>query len=1379
MYIPIDRRQALLHHTDLPNRAVGTVLFADLSDFTGLTETFFKVLGPKRGVEQLTTQLNAMYGTLIDLVIAYRGSVVGFGGDALTCWFDSDNGQHAAACALHMQRAMAAWATIEINHEQTASFAVKVALAYGSVRRFVVGDPQIQLLDTLAGATLQRVMAAEQFANRGEIVASRELVAIMGEAVHWRATTQPEFVLITGIDQQNDQATWHPSAAELPAEQARPWVLAPVYEHVRRGQSQFLAEIRPIVALFMRFDGLDYDHDDDAGATIDALTRRVQHIVNAAEGTLLQLVIGDKGQYIYAIWGAPLAHEDDAVRAVQAALDLRTLPTEFAFLGKVQIGISQGRMLIGSYGNASYRTYSALGDEANVAARLMMQAEPDQILVSQHIADVAAEMFNVTPLAPIVIKGKQAPLPVALVHGRRQIVAPSAHRTAPTLVGRERELAQLAENLAAMQQGHGQIVVVEGEAGVGKSQIASAVLHHAAAAKVRCMYSVCQSTDRQSAYVPWRQILRAMFALEDASPDVLPRKQRRQQLQRIITIVSDLNPAWLDRVPLLSAVLELTIPDNTTTAAFDARLRKEALVSFVLDLLQAWTRTHPTLLVIEDTHWLDEASLALTLAFSRVLDRLPVMLLLTQRPPTASDSPLAPLQQLAYHTFVPVRELDPSGVKALLEQRLGSGAPQLLVDVIQARAQGNPFFVGELLAVLQESGRLTRQPDGSWHLADAMMRVLREANCLVMNAGEWTLAAGAPLGTVYLGLPDSVRGIVLARIDRLPEAHKLTLKVASTIGHVFEFALLHQAHPLQLDETVLYEQLHLLESLNFTIMELPGPQWSYVFKHNIIQEVAYETLLEAQQQELHGAVGRTLQHLHPEAVEQLAHHYSLSGQRDHALWYLELAGHKAQRAYANETALGYYSRALAFAERWPWRKGQIEILHLLGRRAEQFTALRALPNDPEVPMAEVAFQWGLYYQVTSDYVQAEMYLQRALESYRTDVNPVGELLTLRELGMIGRLKGEYDRAKTWYQEGLQTFSNRRFHLAEEKQAFAQLLFSLGTVYRQKTMFNEATEYYNRALEIYRETGNRWGEAEVINGLGGISYYQRFYRNALNYYEQALTIYRSLGDRSKEGTSVYNVGLVLQELGEYTDAQANLEQALNIQKAIGNRLDEVNTWNVIGTLHQLNGDSGQAERCFMESLRLSQMIGAQSGETYALANLGALYCDMGDFQLSEQHLTQALVLAHDDPFITSYCMSHLGSLMLSLKRLDQAIIHAENALHLRRESALDLWTTFDLATLAAAYLAQNQVDQGLNYAQQAVKLLDQHHDEGLESPGRDYFVCGNVFAAVGATELARQAFGQATAIIQQQADRIPDEQQRHKFLTNISLHREIMQYAHRN
>lgn len=417
VYVPMDRRHALAHGATLPEQTHGAALVADVSGFTALAEAIAQEVGMPRGAEELTRQLNRVYGALIDAVHCYGGSVVTFSGDAITCWFDADDGLRAAACALAMQAAMRQFSSITIASGRSLALAIKVAVAVGPVRRWLVGDPCIQHLEVLAGHTLDVLACGEHLAQPGDVLVHAAVVATTDAqiiAVDWRADarTGARFAVVGGMTAPVPAHPWPelPAAAMTEA-QVRPWILAPVYEQVRNGNSAFLSELRPTAALFLSFQGIDYDNDPTAGAQLDAFTRWVQTVLARHNGALLQLTMGDKGSYLYAVFGAPLAHEDDPSRAVAAALELQAPPATLSYITRIQIGLTYGQMRAGAYGSATHRIYGVIGDKANVATRLM-EAASTGVLCDESIRYAAQDSMTFEPLPPIRVKGKAQPVVV-------------------------------------------------------------------------------------------------------------------------------------------------------------------------------------------------------------------------------------------------------------------------------------------------------------------------------------------------------------------------------------------------------------------------------------------------------------------------------------------------------------------------------------------------------------------------------------------------------------------------------------------------------------------------------------------------------------------------------------------------------------------------------------------------------------------------------------------------------------------------------------------------------------------------------------------------------------------------------------------------------
>ncbi len=767
-------------------------------------------------------------------------------------------------------------------------------------------------------------------------------------------------------------------------------------------------------------------------AVLDSFVRWVQGVVAAHAGAVIQLTTGDKGSYLYAAFGAPITHDDDMQRAVAAALSLRNPPPRLAAIRDIRIGISQGLMRVGAYGSETRLTYGVLGDATNMAARLMTQAEPQQICVSAHVAAQVAAGFDVADLGRHSFKGKSEPQQVFAVLGAR--TQPLAFSTSPStpLLGRDHEIGQLLRLAGVAAGGSGIMVRLEGEAGAGKSHLAGHFVREAAKRGLHVVSAACQSTAQNIAYFAAQQLLRSLLDLPPAL-DGDSAEARRAQVRQVEQALQARDPKWLLRLPLLGDLLGLPIEDNPTTAAFDTRMRQEALAALVIDVVRRAASERPLLLVVEDSHWLDEASRSLILAVAHVVASAPLLLLLVQRPlGPEQESLAADLAEIPNQQRIWLAELDAGGTAQLVRQRLDGAVEELVLAFVHSLAQGNPFFTEELVDALCE-GSLLIQEQGVWRLSGALIDALRRANCLERTGGGWELAPNAPLTTIDIGVPASIHGLVLSRLDRLPEENKLTLKVASVIGRVFELDLLAMAHPSQPAMQALETQFLMLQKRDFARIEAQQPRLVYVFKHNITQEVVYQTLLESQRQDLHVAVAEAIEARSPDDVERLAHHYGQGDTtsppvRAKTIHYIDAAGWRARKEHANETALAYFDQALQLELRWKWLKGRAEVLHILGRRIHEEATLAALSElgsgDPSEEM-ETNILWAEFYAATGEHRLAEQSLQAALALALAQGDQHSEARCYNEQATIYWRQGDYSAAQEGFQSALRLSIGRR------------------------------------------------------------------------------------------------------------------------------------------------------------------------------------------------------------------------------------------------------------------------------------------------------------------------------------------------------------------
>jgi adenylate cyclase len=322
--------------------------------------------------------------------------------------------------------------------------------------------------------------------------------------------------------------------------------LPAVFEREQSGHGAFLTELRPVGAIFLRFTGIDYDAEAEAGSKLDNFMHRVQSILTRYEGTLVQLTIGDKGSYLYATFGAPTAHEDDACCALYAALDLRRTAAELDFLAPVQIGISQGIMRTGAYGSATRRTYGVLGDDVNLAAHLMSVARPGEILVSPRVQKNLSATFTFRASPRMPIKGKTEPMTVFAVAGQRRKHA--IHQEEPyyalPMLGRQAELTLIEAKLELALQGKGQVIGVTVEAGMGKSRLVAEVIRLAIQRGFIGYGGACEASGANTPYLVWKSIWQALFEVTTIAPTAEQIRQIEKKCKRTSLCAYQRSRCW-------------------------------------------------------------------------------------------------------------------------------------------------------------------------------------------------------------------------------------------------------------------------------------------------------------------------------------------------------------------------------------------------------------------------------------------------------------------------------------------------------------------------------------------------------------------------------------------------------------------------------------------------------------------------------------------------------------------------------------------------------------------------------------------------------------------------------------------------------------------
>jgi adenylate cyclase len=1018
------------------------VLLVDISGFTPVTERLRAALGARRGAEELAAHLNRVYDALIAQVEHYGGSIVGFAGDAITCWFSGNNSAvRAAACGFTLLEAMRGVEQIILPDGGYLLLGLKVAVTSGITKRYVVGDPAIQLIDILAGEPVARLAAGEELAERDELLIDAPTAEQLGEAVtirEWRGSGAERFAVLESFETSLNLSSPTIDEITVPDEILRSWMLPALATNIRAGLGEFQIELRPVTVLFLRFSGIDYDQDADAEDKLDRFVRMVQSVVNDYEGNVLQLTVGDKGSYIYAVFGAPFAHEDDSARALNAALDIREKAASLAYLKPVQIGISQGTMRTGAYGSQTRRTYGVLGDEVNLAARLMAQAEPGEILISEMLSAAVLNGFVHEPLPPVRVKGKSNPIGLFRLLSRRERSFAERFYTTP-LVGRDDAFTALKNAIQPIFDGrHAGVSFVYGEPGMGKSRMAFELQKQIQqeGAGITWLTGQADVLNRSPLSV-FAYFLRPYFGQQRDHTHAANRAAFDAAFEDVFALADEANQADLSLYrSFIAGILDLVIPDSPYETA-DEKLRIDTSIIALKAWVRAESRRQPLVLHLEDVQWLDPSSIRAVQQLTYNMEDVPLALLLTSRYNDDGTPFTIPNIYSVPVNTIDLAHLTDEGVRAVAAAILQGDISDPLARFIQQRAGGNPFFTEQLVLDLNERG------------------VISEA------AGVWDIRSEA-VGEVPLG----VNAVLIARLDRLAAQVKTVVQTAAVLGREFELGVLSRMLR-EADTPAIHEAER--EAIWSAISEL-----RYLFRHALLRDAAYEMQARERLKALHRLAAETIETLYPDDAamyEVLLDHWQHAGVTDKILFYTvpiceRLGAITADYARA-ETLL---QQALALGET-PFRAMLLRLLGDVARLRGQYPeavknyeACLQFAGEDVIQRILALNGLGSVLMTQGNNSEAAALLEQGLDLARQHQDPLRTANVLSSLGLLAYRQGENDLAQAHFTEGLQIHRQLENH-----RGTINALLNLSTVASIKANHTAAYAYLEQGLALARKS----------------------------------------------------------------------------------------------------------------------------------------------------------------------------------------------------------------------------------------------------------------------------------------------------------------------
>jgi predicted ATPase/class 3 adenylate cyclase len=1079
-------------------------------------------------------------------------------------------------------------------------------------------------------------------------------------------------------DQEGTMLVWTGEVASAatpePVQAPAPLTYTPPYlaEKILTSRSALEGERKHVTVLFADLkgsteliQGLD---PEEARQLLDPALHVMMDAVHRYEGTVNQ-VLGDG---IMALFGAPVAHEDHAVRACYTALAMQTAIRRYAeevrrshgLEMQARVGLNSGEVVVRAIDSSLHMDYSAVGQTTHLAARMEQLATPGSIRLTTATLRLVEGLVQVNALGPVPVRGLTEPIEVFELVGastiRRRLQA-SAARGLTRFVGRQQELMALQRALEHVGAGHGQVVAMVGEAGQGKSRLAYEFIHSHHTQSWRMLESASVSYGKATPYFPVIDLLKRYSHIEEHDDS---RTIRAKVTGQLLT----LDEALQDTVPALLSLLD-ALPEDSPFLKLDPPQRRQRTFDALKRIFLRESQEQPLLLVFEDLHWIDHETQAL---LDNLVESLPTarLLLLVNYRPEYQHS----WGSKTYYTQLRLDPLPPVSADELLHALLGDDASlEPLKQLLIARTEGNPFFLEESVRTLVETGVLVGEP-GAYHLRQALADIQ---------------------------VPATVQAVLAARIDHLPPEEKRLLQTAAVIGTEVPLTLLQTiAEP---PEEVLQRGLAHLQAAEFLYEARLFPEREYTFKHALTHEVAYSGLLQERRRVLHARIIDALERLSPdrlaEQVDRLAHHAVRGEVWDKAVTYCPQAGARAYDRAAFREAVAAFEQALQALAHLP-EDGETRVLAIelrlalgsplfrLGEYRRDLTLLseaqalaRAL--DDRVQLGRVLAQMTAVLRLTGDLDGAIAAGRQALELAAESAESAVQAQASYTLGHAYWAIGDFRQAAELLRRSVEVADRESgtpiAGLRIESQALlARILSALGA-------FAEGRRHGEEALCLATLAGS--GNTPIIAhaNLGHLYLSKGDLEHAVRVLEQGLALCRASGNRASLLAIAADLGYAAALQGRLVEGRALLEEAISEGIRTGGLQGQAYRAVWLSEVCRLAGRGAEAWQHARQALDLARQLKERGNEARALHQLGVvhIHADPPDVAQAETHYRQALALADELGMrpLQAHCHLGLGTLYARINQREPARAELSAAVDLYRAMDMTFWLPQAEAALA--------------------------------------------------------------------------------------------------
>ncbi|MEM9837417.1 MAG: tetratricopeptide repeat protein, partial [Bacteroidota bacterium] len=1020
-------------------------------------------------------------------------------------------------------------------------------------------------------------------------------------------------------------------------------------------------EFRSVITCFLSFEHLS-NHKQ-----LSALANLVLEEVSNFGAYFKEVDFGDKGGLMAIFFGAPVSYENSNIRALEFALAVRegSVKLQQEFLDfQFRMGITLGTAFTGIVGGEQRCQYACVGNRVNLAARIMTSANWGEILIDQELANTNA--FITKPKGKAHYKGISQAISTFSLRGRVQ--NPGKPGYSGPMIAREEECEQVTSFAQPIFSGRAAgVVYIYGEAGIGKSRTTHELNNRIAQNGEQATWILCPCDQiLKKPFNAYIYFLRHYFKQSRDNGPELNRANFDETLRGLSEQVEELNTSRAQRdirelrrtQPILAALLGLPARDMLWEQ-LDARGRYQNTIAAITNLFLVISLTKPLVIELEDIHWMDEDSQVLSQEIIDRMEAYPIMILCTARPLDNGQVPvLFPAEEMQTRNIaelsIELGALSPHDVKQFAERNLGGPVHEEFLEVLLRATNSNPFYIEQLLEYFQENNLLIKDEE-HWNLRDKSIK-----------------------------LSNSINSILTARIDRLSEMVRETVKAAAVIGREFDIPVLTEVLRQEFaamgstedPQRILREQIAVAEQ---------GRIWSamnelrYIFRHSLMREAAYSMQLNARLQQLHAQIAEAIERIYADNIGEhfvdLVFHYEQAGNEEKTIIYLRKAADYAHANFQNQQALKFYDRLIA--------KTNNDI--------DATDTLRSYLNKGKV--LEIIGNWE---EAQQAYQQAQKLAKKS-----RDIILLGR--TNNRLGNLLMLRGRYDEAMQYLQIAAGLFDS-----IDDPLGIAKVNGNLGNLFFRRAEYDKAEQYYRRSLDTGFSEMGTVSSAQTVSFLG-LTYMNRGqYEKGIQIIEDQIPLHEKNNDYMGLANLHTNLGIVYFESGDYRSAQREYGKGLELAERLGNKQLQAIGTGCLGSVFEKEGRYDEAMRLFERDLKLCRQLGDWQGIAIAEGLLGELFQTTGDFEKAIPHLNQSLSISKDLGYQkgVAKAINALGDLYYWQQEFEKSVNYYNEAIEIARKTENRLVLASSLMEKGLVLLAMDQPDALLETKKEALQLAQE-------------------------------------------------------------------------